>query len=248
MRKNLKILKMKDKSDKNEVHKDLIFDLPMRLIIAMRTGGGKTNLLANLLIRKKEFYGDDFKGDDIYIITPLINDNKLEQLIEVKEIPDENIFYEYDEELLTALYDKLTEEFKERTEAGKKPHHKIIVFDDISYTGKLRSGNFNIVNKIFNNGRKHNISAILTTQYYYHISPNQKNNASGIIVGNTSDKALDSIMDDNNYLGSKKAFRKLFRTEIREKHDFLVINYSNNRENLYLNKDFERIDEEQYIN
>ena len=237
---NLKILKMKDKSDKYAIDKGLLFDLPFRLLLVMKTGGGKSNLIGNLF--RDEFYGKDFKGDDIYIVSPMMNDNKLNTLIDFKDIPDDNVMTSFDSDVISALYDKLTEEFAEAVEKKKKPVQSVIIMDDISWSGDLRKGNFNIVNKIFCNGRKHNISIIITSQFYKHILPSCRSQASGIIVGNTSEKQLKSISDDNNYLeGGEKAFRSLFRKYVVEKHDFLIINYSNKFKDMYLDKDFKVI-------
>ena len=58
-------------------------------------------------------------------------------------------------------------------------------------------------------------------------------------MGNTSEKQLKSISDDNNYLeGGEKEFRKMFRKYVVEKHDFLIINYSNKFKDMYMDKDF----------
>tara|TARA_Y100000114_G_C11756132_1_gene326940 strand:- start:450 stop:1187 length:738 start_codon:yes stop_codon:yes gene_type:complete len=238
-KKNLKIKVMKDKSDDFEIDKGLLFDVPFRLLLVMRTGGGKSNIIANFF--RNDFYGKDFDGDDIYIISPMINDNKLNTLVEFKDIPEDNIITEYDEEIISAIYDKLTEEFSERVEMGKRPHNKVFIFDDVSWSGSLRKGYFNIINKIFCNGRKHNISVIITSQFYNHILPSCKGQASGMVIGNTSEKQLKNIADDNNYLKDEKTFKKMFRENVKEKHDFLVINYSNKSDEIYLNKDFEVI-------
>ena len=144
----------------------------------------------------------------------------------------------FDGDVISALYDKLTEEFAEAVEKKKKPAQTIIIMDDISWSGKLRQGSFNIVNKVFCNGRKHNISIILTSQFYHHILPSCRCQASGIIIGNTSEKNLKSISDDNNYLENEKEFKKMFRKYVVEKHDFLLINYSNKFKDMYMDKDF----------
>ena len=240
MNKNLKILKMKDDSDKHTTHKDIIPSLPFRLILNMKTGGGKTNIIANLILLP-EFYGKDFYGDDIVIVSPVLNDRKMETIIEQKEIPEDNIITEYDEEIINAHYEKMIEEFKERDEGGKKVHNKIFIFDDVSHSGNLRKGSYNIVNKIFCNGRKHLISCIITSQYYFHISPACKSNASALILGSTSDKNLDLISDDHNYIGNRKEFKEMFRNNVKEKHDWIMINYDNPRDDMYLDKEFKRI-------
>ncbi len=230
---------MKDSSDKFAVDKGILFDIPFRLLLVMRTGGGKSNLIGNLF--RDDFYGKDFKGDNIYIISPMTNDNKMLNLVDMKNIPDDNIMTEFDNDLINALYEKNVEEFAECIEKGKRPPNVVYILDDISWSGNLRKGQFNTINKVFCNGRKHNQSIILTSQFYNHILPSCRSQASGIIVGNTSDKQLKSIAEENNYLENDKIFKSLFRSNVIEKHDFMVINFTNKKKDMYLNKDFEPI-------
>ena len=235
-----KIYRMRDKSDKFTVDKGLLPDLSFRMLLIMRTRGGKTNLIANLLLRD-EFNNRDFRGEDIHIFSPVTNDSKMETVIEEKLVPDENIHHELDNEALGDLYEQLVEDFRESVQDETRPRNKLIVMDDISYSGALRKGHYNMVNKVFMNGRKHSISILVCSQFYNHISPAMRSQASCIIVGNQSDRQLENVVDDNNYLESKRAFRKMFREEVVEKHDFLVICYSNSRRDMYLDSDFEVI-------
>lgn len=241
-KKKLELRVIEDKGDKQAHKKDKIFDIPMRLIICGRTGSGKTSTLVSLLT-DKEFYGGDFIGRNIYLFSPMINDYKLEFFVKTKHVPDMNIYTELDQEILSSLYDKLTEEYQTELILNKKVAPKLVIFDDLSFSGDLRKGRFNTVNKIFQNGRKHAISCIITAQYYTHISPPCRTNSSGLILYNMNDRQLDTIADENSYLeGGKKEFKKLVRAHLKEKHDAIVINYSNNRdEGLYQNMNFEKI-------
>ena len=91
------------------------------------------------------------------------------------------------------------------------------------------------------NGRKHNISIICTSQQYTHFSVGQRCNASGLVLFNMSDRQLDTIADEHSYIG-KKEFKNLVRDNVKERHDCIIVNYSNSRdEGLYLNKFFEKI-------
>ena len=58
---------------------------------------------------------------------------------------------------------------------------------------------------------------------------------------NCSDKQLDLITEDINYLTTKKLFKKKFRESTSEKHSFFVVNFSNDKDEMYLNKNFEPI-------
>lgn len=242
MNKSLKKHKLKivkDKSDDLVIKKEKIFNIPFRVLLVMKTGQGKSNFICNMF--RKEFYGNDFNGSDIIIISPMINDNKLESLISFKQIPDENIITEFDEEVLSAIYDSNTDEFRERVESGKKPFNKVWIVDDMSWSGALKKGYFNIINKVFCNGRKHNISIFLSSQFYTHILSSCRSNASGLVLGNASEKQLKIISEENNYLENEKLFRKLFRSVVKENFDYLIINYSNKNKDMYLDKNFNSI-------
>ena len=123
----LKILPAIDKSDSYRVKKDILADLPMRLAIIGKSDlSGKTTILLNLF--RDEFYGKDFKGGDIYIVSPSAHsDTKLKNLIKFKKIPDENVMTDYDEEKLTALYEYLRELYNEDVINNRKPKQKIVI-------------------------------------------------------------------------------------------------------------------------
>jgi len=64
----LKLLKVKDKTDKHAKKFDTIFDLPLRMIISGNSGSGKTNFAVNILLNKNYPYSSIFSGEDIIII------------------------------------------------------------------------------------------------------------------------------------------------------------------------------------
>ena len=134
----LKINKMIDKSDEFTIdRKDNLPSLPCRTIIVGKTGASKTTLLGNLLLKKEMYFGA-WKPENMYIFSPLQNDFKMEKIIETLKIDDMNIVTEFDDEILGAILDKITDDYELRISMKKKPNHSCIVLDDLSFGAHLR--------------------------------------------------------------------------------------------------------------
>jgi len=233
------IFKVKDKTDGNHVPMP-IFDLPMRILINGKSQlSGKTTLVLNLLMNPQFGYDKKFKGDDIYIISDNELDNKIRILMEYKEIPEENRM-PYDESVLEALYETLEEEFADEMEISGKAKNRLIIFDDVGYSGNLKSKNFGIITKLISNGRHLNLSQIYTSQRFTMVSTSLRSNLTGAILFNTSAKELELIAEDFNYLNNKKQFIDMFRQHTREPRSFLVINFTNPG-SIYMDKSFHTI-------
>jgi hypothetical protein len=237
----MKIYKVNDKAEKHYLKHEL-FDVPFRLLIVGKSQlSGKSNFIVNLMLRP-DMYGKVFEGEDIYIVSASIDvDKKLQIFIEMKDIPPQNLFHKYNEEELMILYQQIEEEYKKAVSEEKAPKNKIIIFDDISFNGDLKKKQHGVINKIFSNGRHINLSTIVTAQKYSDILTAARENASASVFFNCSSKQLELIEMDHNYTNSKKQFFKMFRDSMQEKHDFFVVNYSNPKEQMYLNSSFEPI-------
>ena len=147
----------------------------------------------------------------------------------------------YDEEELEILYDQLEEEFMDEVNEGMKPSARLIIFDDVAYSGSLKDKTAGILSKIVMNGRHANISSIFTSQKFSLVSTGIRTNVTGAILFNTSQKELELIADDFNYLENKKDFIKMFRKATDGKNKFLVVNFSNDRNEMYLDSEFKPI-------
>lgn len=239
---HLQIYKAKDKADSYYTKKEHIFDLPARLLIIGKSQlSGKSNLLLNLVVRP-EYYGNDFIGKNIYIVSGSLNtDMKLQNIVKVKEIPEENLMLQYHEDILIELYDMLQEEYQEAIEEKKKPENKLIIFDDMSFDGSLKAKAHGIINKMYMNGRHINLSTFITSQKYSDVGTGIRENSNGLILFNCSNKQLELFEADHNYLNDKKQFYKMFRDATAEKHTFFVVNYTNNKENMYLDSNFDTL-------
>jgi len=235
-----KILKVRDKTDSYYTKLDDIFDIPMRLLIVGKSQlSGKTNLILNLLLRN-EFYRNKYDGENIFIVTNNKLDNKLKILRKEKDIGDENVM-EFDEEELEILYEQLEEEFLDDVANKKKPSNKLIIFDDVAYSGGLKNKTAGVISKIVMNGRHANISSIFTTQKFSLVQTGVRSNVTGAILFNTSQKELDLISDDMNYLENKKDFIKLFRKTTEKKNSFMVVNFTNQKPEMYMDSEFKPI-------
>ena len=245
MKGKFKIDKMIDNTDSFTTEKDHnLFNLPMRVLMIAKTGDAKSTTLGNLLL-KSEGYRDDFEPENIYIFSgSLKGDEKLRIMIQELEIPSSNLFNGYDGHMLEVIYDLQVEEFNEKINKGEKRKPKLntlFIFDDLAYSNAMtQRGKENEITKIFMNGRKYLISCIVISQKYSSVGTSLRENASGLIIGKASNKQLDLIADDHNYLETgKKAFQKMFRKATDEPFSKLVINFS--KPELYFDTHFQPI-------
>ncbi len=231
----LKVLKVKDKTEKLTVSVNRLFSLPFRLILTGKSGSGKGGIITNICLN--ENYGYKKLFTDYYIFAPEpYADEKMRVVIEEHDVPESNIFEDIDE--LEELYDMLVDDFKERSSNDEKIRLPLLIIDDLAFSGRL-ANRFNALAKVYCNSRKFMISVITTAQAYTQIAKNIRLQASAMIIFQTSNKELEILETENNYLrGGKKAFYKMFRDNVKEKHDFLCINYSNNYDEMYLDKNF----------
>ncbi len=240
------IFKVKDKEG-DAVFKDkkILWDLPFRLAIVGKSqiSLGKTTIILNLLLRNK-FYSKDFKGENIYIISNNKADKKLMILAEEKEIPDCNIM-SYEENIIEALYEMIEEDFMEE----KKKQNRLILFDDVAYSGSLKNKESGIISKIVMNGRHIGLSSLFTSQKYSLLSTGLRSNLTGALLGSLSNKELELAESDLNFLpsGKKADFIKMFRNVVKNKRDFIAVNFTNKPEEIYLDKSFKPIEIEGFL-
>ncbi len=239
-----KVLKVKDKTDAFTKKFGKMVDLPMRGLLIARSGLGKSNLLVNLMANHDFPYHKVYDGDDIHIFSPTIKqDKKMEIIVEQYDIPDTNLHTEYSDNLVMNVYDTMIEDFEESIQEKEKPRHKLFIIDDLSSSGSFSKNRFNAMNVLFCNSRKFLVSIILLAQNYSHLTPSIRNNANFIAAFNMNLSSLEALEMDHNYLENKKEFIKLFRENVGKggRNDFFVINYTNDFDAMYMNKEFKPI-------
>lgn len=241
---------IKDRLDDQTIDHDL-FNVPFRGIITAKSGQGKSLTAVNMILL---WYRKVFKGDNIYLVLGTKNDDKMEYLIDKKDIPEENIYYEFDENKLHSLYNKLEEEYEINTQMKGDPIHNLWLIDDFGFSNSLNGRNYNsIINKAYTNGRHYNLSVISIYQKYTSmISTAVRNNLTFAIFFKTSNKELSQIAEDMNYLpndiGDKK-FKRMFNDITSKKHNTFTVNLDkglNDINKLYLDN-FETVDLNKYI-
>lgn len=235
-KKKFEIHKVKD-GFSNAVHIDhpLLFPLPFKLLICGKSLlSAKSSLIVNLLL-KPEGYRDIFKGENIYIVSPSTEiDTKYKMIQKNLDIPDFNIFKDWDETIMEELYDDLeNESIEEKNETGKISP-KLLLLDDIGFSGDLRKKALNgILSKIICNGRHIGLSLIISLQKYTQASPCLRENLTAVAVSSCSNTQLEMIYEDNSII-NKKQFIKIFREATKNKYSWFWVNYTNKSEERYL--------------
>lgn len=236
-----KIKKVIDKSDDNVIHNGLLPSVRFFGMLVGSTGTGKTNLLVNMLASDEFPYDHIFKGENIYIFSgSLDSDEKIQTLIEYKDIPDSNLYSNYDNEELHSLYNELEEKYKEKKINDDPIDYPLIILDDLSFA-MGRGKDFNALKRYAQNSRKLGISFLITTQHFAQIPLAVRNNISFAVLYKTSSKNVSIIEEEMNYLKTKKEFLNMWHSNILNKKDFLVINFDNDGTDIYLNKNFDKI-------
>ena len=236
IKKGFKIYKVKDGfDDAVRIKHPILFDLPFKLLICGKSLlSAKSSLIVNMLL-KDDGYKNTFKGENIYIISPSTQiDSKYKMIQRNLDIPEYNIFDGWDENIMEEWYnDREQEAIEEREETGKIIP-KLLLLDDIGFSGDLKKKQLNgILSKIICNGRHIGISLIITTQKYTQASNCFRENLTAVAVSSCSNSQLETIYEDNSII-SRKQFNKIFREATKDKYSWFWISYNNKSEDRYL--------------
>ena len=218
---------------------DVVGKLPTRSIICAPSGGGKTNLLVNLIL-------DVYRGcfSRIYIFSPSIDVDytwhSVKQYIsnemKIQESEDDKFYYDnYDEaalENIIHIQHKVIEYMKRNK--YKNLYQILIIIDDFadspSFTRKSH-----LLHQLYIRGRHNCISTITSTQKYFAIAPIVRINASQLYVFRLRNyKDLESIVDELSALAPKNTLLDIYNTAVKEPYSFLFINLiSHNKNNMF---------------
>ena len=254
------ILPVIDKEDDLAVIKPpQVPNLPMHVIIVGKSlQSGKTTFLTNMLLRPyndedKEgefFFSKEFKGENIYIISPSFHiDDKLRLIAKCKNIPPGNITTVCEESMLKELYDHLKQQYQDKIDNKQQPEHTLVILDDCAHSGSLKKHKHGVINTLFNNGRHSLVSTIITAQDYTQLDTKLRDGMNfGVFFKGIPDKRLELASDDFNQTGNKRSFIKLYRANTIDRHSFFAVNIKNDLfEGFYLDSLLQPIDVEQYL-
>lgn len=246
--KKLQIFKVKDEADNFFItpKNDILCSLPPRLILNGRSMlSGKTNFLCNYLLLP-EFMGDYYQGDQIFLVSESIEtDNKLQHIINIKEIPMTNLFLTYSDDVIAEICERVENDYKEKVEAGETPKQYLLILDDCGHIKDTKKSD--ILNGVFTKMRHSLLGVMVLLQRFTQASTAMRSNSSGFVLfTGMTNKELDLVAEDVNFLQSKKQFIKMYRDNTKEKYSFIYINIGNPIDKLYLNSNFEPIDPTPY--
>ncbi len=231
----LNILKCRDTYDGFKINKgEMLPSLPTKIAILGKSAlSGKTTLLSNL-INRDEFFGNDFKGDNIYLISSsTTSDDKLINTIKYKEIPEQNIYTELNDDVLASIMEAIKEKYTDFIRDEKRPEHSLVVFDDISYSSALsKRVGADKLSELFCNYRHYLTSIIVTAQKSTQLARVIRVNTIMFLIFKQSLLELENVMGDVCYI-NKKLFKQLFQDATKGKHDFLVVNLDAKPEHIY---------------
>ena len=219
--KDLKVYPLKiDETKLNETKKHPLCDIPHLILIVGRVKAGKSVLASNLYLNPS-FYKNDFQVK-ILISPSAYNDTMNQHLINEFDY----VFTEYNDDLIDELIDMI--------EKDTSDDKYLILFDDIiGTTAGSRRGKADKITQlstlyrhIGNGTHEGKLSLCLCVQYFKHITPILRNQASGVyICGSYTDKELKKIAEAYDFFGGgEKEFINLYKKARIEPHDFLFLN------------------------
>jgi len=186
-------------------------------LLCAKMGGGKTTLLINLLRGpwKKCFH-------NIYIIIPEISLHSISKKdnVFVNNIAEENIYHDYNEEVLEELYSKLLQHASE-------DEFSLLAIDDMGALFKRDKRALVVLNKIITKMRHLKVTVILLCQNIYQLPKTWREIATNLITYNLGKSQMSKIFAEfYNY--DDNQFREVMSL-YKEPHDWLVLNLKHNR-------------------
>ena len=206
---------------------NVVGTLPSRSILLSPSGGGKTILIANMIM-------DIYKGvfERVYIFSHSINVDHtwesvkkyLAKTIKLKEDEPGLYYDEYDPKALELIIETQKEMIthQKQDKETKRLWQIDIVIDDFSDDAQF-SRNSKLLHALFTRGRHSHISTIIATQQFTMLAKIIRVNASELYVcrlRNYSD--VQTLLDElGGIVGDKKVLLEMYNLATKEPYSFL---------------------------
>lgn len=180
-------------------------------IIAGLMGAGKTTLAVQMI---NSLYRGVFS--DVYVIMPA---NSIASIPDknnfTKELdPDEHLYYEYNEDTLNTVYDKLQEN-------SADGHHSLLLLDDFGNDYKDKKCE-KLLNRIIIRMRHLRCSIMVLAQNIYQLPKKMREVASNLVCYNLGKSQMEKIFHE--FLNMKQdKFVEVMKL-YKEPHDYLLLN------------------------
>jgi hypothetical protein len=194
-------------------------------MIIGKPGSGKTSLLyAFFKNEKPTLFRDVF--ENIFIFQPKESSNSMTDKIFHDNLPDENIFYDFTEESLSEVFNRIKEENESEEYEGTLNH--CILIDD--FTAKLRESPVikSILKEILMNRRHLHISIFFIVQSYKSVEPDIRKLIDNFFIYRTSKQGLEQIFSEIVELPSKYIY-PISNLVFDKKFNYLFINTESKR-------------------
>lgn len=179
-------------------------------LVSAAMGAGKTSLVLQLV---KGIFSGCFA--DIFVMMPENSYNSIDPRHNVfSKLPPENIYHEFNEDVLAEIYCKLEEN------AGNKDH-SLVIIDDFGADMKQKR-NEQILNRICLKNRHLRTSVMMLTQNYYMLGKKIREIVNNIVIFNSGKSQMKKFFDEQFHL-KESQFDELMGL-IPTRHDYLVIN------------------------
>ena len=203
--------------------------LPLRGVLLSPSGGGKSVLLANLILK---VYRGCFER--IFIFSPSIDVDStwvpvkkyIEDVMKVKETDDEKLYFsDYnpdDLEKIISTQSKLI--LQQKKQKDTKLYSVLVVVGDFADDPSF-SRHSELLHILFTRGRHNSISTIVSTQKFTAIAPIIRVNATFLIVYRLrNSKDLQTFLEELSAMLPREELIELYQLATKEPYSFLYIN------------------------
>jgi len=207
------LIKKKD-SDTRQSH-PLYLKAPSRTLITGASGGGKTNLLANILLKNLIYY------DRIYMYSKHLHQDKYKFI--------HNYLQNLEESCKKAgmknckIIMKWTDDINElvHNDDLDKKFYNLIIIDDFPILTKAQKGR---IAKLYCSCRHKRGSIITLSQLYFQNERALRNNLSYVFVGDNGNKKELSLLSSELACDLNiEQFKKMYKMVHQNKYQFLLI-------------------------